>query len=588
MCARDLLLQPREPAIDLVNIISEGTYTSFPQALKEFISNAWDALATRVRITVDEESESILILDDGNGLTSADFENVYASIARRGSSEAVIHSRHARLRRKRIGRFGIGALAVAGIANRFVIRSTKRGSKEGFEASIDLAKLRQQFDAGKNLSEHWRFTGVVWNDEALSTHFTEIRIDGLRKEIWNHITRPGEREIDEFFSSVSQLSGIDELRWRLGVICPVPYKKGFPVPQNDLKDQEDRIILLLARRLRSSKFRVYLNDKPVFRPIYLPAYKPSTKRANPEVMALFHERKLGYDIRPILGEISGVQYHGYLTTQAEQVYPEELRGVLIRVRGVAVGWHHTFHLSIRGGSPALPSMSGEIWAEGLEEALQFDRESFRHDHTKYRDFEAQLADIVHREANLYRLRSTARLEQARSLRQQKGERGKTAKKKAKKIALPKTPAKGKKAIPSTQDQYLVSEIFEKCKHYITNTVHQINGCWNHEYWEACAVMTRRLLQILIIELYRTRAWEKNLRDNNTGDYIGLKAMIGKVKGDRRFGFDSRVGRGLDQLKELGDIAAHDYRVRVRKTDLQGKRELLRYTCERLVFELLNS
>ncbi len=47
------ILVPREPAVDLVRIISEGTYTSFAQALKEFVSNAYDADAGRVDITID-------------------------------------------------------------------------------------------------------------------------------------------------------------------------------------------------------------------------------------------------------------------------------------------------------------------------------------------------------------------------------------------------------------------------------------------------------------------------------------------------------------------------------------------------------
>jgi DNA mismatch repair ATPase MutL len=83
------LLTPVEPAIDLVRILSEGTYTSFPQALKEFVSNAFDADATRVDIQVDEEVNGITIRDNGEGMTLADFGDAFASIARSGKPRRI-------------------------------------------------------------------------------------------------------------------------------------------------------------------------------------------------------------------------------------------------------------------------------------------------------------------------------------------------------------------------------------------------------------------------------------------------------------------------------------------------------------------
>ncbi len=57
-------LVPREPAVDLVGIISEGTYTSTAQSLKEFVSNACDADAAGVDIRIDDEAEGITIRNE--------------------------------------------------------------------------------------------------------------------------------------------------------------------------------------------------------------------------------------------------------------------------------------------------------------------------------------------------------------------------------------------------------------------------------------------------------------------------------------------------------------------------------------------
>src|SRR6266852_4271907 len=98
---------PRAPSIDLIRILSEGTYTSFPQALKEFISNSYDAFATEVALRFDEEFSTLSILDNGEGMSSDDFVNVFASIARTGRKAPPPEAE--RLKREKIGKFGIGA-----------------------------------------------------------------------------------------------------------------------------------------------------------------------------------------------------------------------------------------------------------------------------------------------------------------------------------------------------------------------------------------------------------------------------------------------------------------------------------------------
>jgi hypothetical protein len=157
-----------------------------------------------------------------------------------------------------------------------------------------------------------------------------------------------------------------------------------------------------------------------------------------------------------------------------------------------------------------------------------------------------------------------------------------------------TPARGAVEVPEVQrpgvpaalaEHLLSAEIFDDRPGYIKRIVAQVNGCWNHEYFEACATMIRRLLETLIIELYDSRGWASDLRDPQTRDFLSLKNMVGKVTGDARFGLDSRATRGLAELKELGDIAAHDYRIRVRKSDIASKRGKLRYTAERLLFHV---
>jgi len=563
---------PREPAVDLVRMISEGTYTSFPQALKEFVSNAYDADATRVDLSLDDECSSLTIRDNGIGMTYDEFRDYFASIGRRGAAAETRAGRTA-LGRPRVGRFGIGSLAVIGAADSFHVRSTKKLSGEGFQASIDLRHLRTSFNKGEDLSKHWAFASGRWKGESRNNHFTEIEIRGLTADIRSLLQRPGQRGLTDFFESTQQLSGLDELSWQLGVICPVAYADTYPVPERYLTRARDALLYERGRDLLKADFTLYLNGTPIRRRIVLPHYRQTKLSARSG--AFLEKRGWGFDIvyfRSRRG--SPTRFEGYLVVQGAELFPVELQGLLVRLRGVAVGWHRTLDLSGAVMSTMAPCFSGEVWVEGLDDALQFDRESFREDHPRFRELGKELSSVLKEEAGRFRERSRKRSE--------------AVQKAGPKPAAP-VPAPQKPAVPAARlspvQSYISPELFSRQPDYITRLVPQINGCWERDYYEACAIVIRRLISLLVIQLYHSRGWSKDLKEAKTGEYVGLRAMINKLGGDSRFGIGRRCTDGLKQLKELGDIAAHDHTVTIRRSDLEGVRDSLRFTCERLLFKI---
>lgn len=565
---------PREPAVDLVRIISEGTYTSFAHAVKEFISNAYDADATRVDVTMDDDCNVITIRDNGVGLTYGDFQGFYASIARPGKSAARSPRGRTRLGRRKIGRFGIGSLAVVGAADRFSVRSVKRGSREGFEATINLRDLRKHFEKGEDLSERWRFFYRQWAGEAWKTHFTEVQLEGLNDDVRALFRRPGQHTADEFFRSTRELSGTDELAWQLGIICPVPYQDTYPVPQEHLDARRDRLLFDEAKELLRADFSVFLNGDEVRRPISLPSYNPSSSSRG-AAAALLRDRGLGFDVRYVRSSRGApVQYRGYLFTQARQLFPEELQGVLVRIRGVAIGWHGTINVSSGVVSTMQPCISGEVCVDGLEHALQFDRESFRQDHPSVIWLRDELTEALRDEEKGFRERSKQR----------------QAPRAGKRPAEPPPDQAKQKTTASTRrrraavDSFLPAEVFDGESEYITRLIPQINGCWERGYYEACSVLLRRLVETLVIELYHRRGWLDDLKDPDTGEFVTLKNMINKVCGDQRIGLDGKSHQTLKKLKEIGDIAAHDFRIAIRKSDLERVRSDVRFSCERLIFK----
>ena len=559
------IIQPKEPSIDLVRILSEGTYTSFAQALKEFVSNSYDACATVVALRFDDDFSSLAIRDNGVGMTPEDFENVFASIGRSGKATG---SHCPGLHRDRIGRFGIGSLAIVGVADCFTIRSVKKGRIEGFEASIDLTKLRKSYQKDKNLTDVWQFAVSDWKGEKSTTHFTEIILDGIHDDIKQMLQRTG-KGLSDPFHTIDELSGLEELRWRLGLICPVQYANTFPISAR-IDEARDEILVERVASFKKAQFQMTLNQLPVMNPTLLPSYDPER---SPGTDAKFINRRgLGYDIAYLKSDPSSkVQFKGYLCVQAHQVFPAELRGILIRLRGVAVGGHRTLNL---GASVAtmLTSMSGEVWVDGLDDALQFDRESFREDHPSFAWLKEQIQKTVDVETKKFRDRS------ARRVAMVKKKQGTTAK---------KGPSHTRKAATtkSSSSEYIPMEILDRMPEYIQRLVPQINGAYDNEWYEASAMVLRRLVETLIIELYSRRGWTSEVQDPDTKEFQLLKTLIDKINGDKRLHMQRRTIEGLNKVKELGDTAAHDFKIRIRKIDLDGIQYSVRTTLERLIFTI---
>lgn len=112
-------------SLSVLNHLGRNLYRNFITVLGEAISNSWDADAKNVWINVDRVNNNLIIKDDGEGMTSDDFQNKFLKIGyskRKGGAEKTV------LQRPFIGRKGIGKLALLSCAKRIHILSKTKDS----------------------------------------------------------------------------------------------------------------------------------------------------------------------------------------------------------------------------------------------------------------------------------------------------------------------------------------------------------------------------------------------------------------------------------------------------------------------------
>lgn len=154
----------------LVRHLGLQMYSGAVPAIAELISNAWDAMATEVHVTIPfgrplEPSDEILVSDDGIGMSFQECQDNYLVIGRdrRRDEGDFTQAYKGRPRRLLTARKGIGKLAGFGIANRIEIRTVKGSEVTHFALDYDGITVGKQFvdqyhpelleDDGKRVSE---------------------------------------------------------------------------------------------------------------------------------------------------------------------------------------------------------------------------------------------------------------------------------------------------------------------------------------------------------------------------------------------------------------------------------------------------
>ncbi|PWK13474.1 ATP-binding protein [Tumebacillus permanentifrigoris] len=402
-----------------------GVYQPFVKAVKEMVSNSYDADADRVDLEFRDEYRVLTIRDDGNGMNPIDFVRDYIRIGKSFRKDELT----AKKGRPRIGGKGIGFLAPARYCNQVIIRTKKNETSYGKlnievngnrvdvrahllqghgESSIldnirlvsiydskgdllirdidkeedfqivlaspvqDMCTVEYEFecaeyvltatidfellfglDAGKSLEEIENFCTVtidqVSDKKALERSYTEITLVGIKDFVRNELSDPGKKAA----RNIENYGGLDRFLWNLSRILPVKADLNKNLPQEMIEFVQTE----MDGEAKGYPIKVYCSTEEVkSRLLERFIIRPSRK------MDVEFDKDL---IKLISYGEEGEQFvvRGFLVGQTSTIFPAECRGILLRVKGVAIGEPTYFGLDqlLTGSAKvALSQISGEI------------------------------------------------------------------------------------------------------------------------------------------------------------------------------------------------------------------------------------
>jgi len=327
---------PIEVEKGVVKHLSVGLYRNYALAIKELISNSYDAGATEVKIKLDLKNRKIIIRDNGRGMDYSEFKEEYLHIgffkkpAKKPDDQG----------RLRIGTFGIGFLAPLPYCKTLEIMTKKKGSTKLIRAKI---KAENFFSEGTwNIKKETVPYKMTESDLPKNQGETIIVLQDIPPQIIEDL----QKEQIKAKAKIDQFSGIDKFKWTLCQYAPIL----FPPERRELRDffsYPDR-----------TPMRLWLDGKELFRNV-------------PEGTELLEkaEKKFGNIV---------IKYT--IMTPYSTIKPEEARGLQVRLRDVAVGFPQDFDVTKLGRVLGrLNNLCGEVHImKGLDNALMVTRDTFNY------------------------------------------------------------------------------------------------------------------------------------------------------------------------------------------------------------------
>jgi len=406
--------------------LSQGLYRSTATAFKELVSNAYDADATEVRIDTNyPDFDFISSVDNGTGMSLDQFsrffseEGIGSCIKRKhGKDKTDIYKRPI------IGRLGIGMLAIGQLCHSFEIEShykDENGKGKAYRAQIILLDvsipdkekvIRDDEMKTKEIEVGtWKYQIIDFDEKkkGFRIYSSDVRAT-FRNEMKQSVSQEDREKISfsladlhsEFYDkakkSIRDCKPYLETIWELAMLCPLPYyekKEEYPINFETFNSSEKkskeflRAVQFIRDRQQqflNEKFRVIFDGIKLRRHIQLPKV-PTEKRIIPKLYFL--------EFNEIIAD-HRLKFSGYLFAQVPKaIRPLELNGIQIRLRGVGIGGYDSTFLKYYKQIETIRSrwVSGEIFVdEGLESALNIDRDSFNEHDEHYKSLQSFLHD----------------------------------------------------------------------------------------------------------------------------------------------------------------------------------------------------
>lgn len=110
-------------------------------------------------------------------------------------------------------------------------------------------------------------------------------------------------------------------------------------------------------------------------------------------------------------------------------------------------------------------------------------------------------------------------------------------------------------IPESQELLEEAKFCGKNRPYLDRLIRQINFTYSHNCYDACAVLMRRVFEILLVLAYQNKGLEKDI-SNPDGSHKMLEGIVKNAVQNKQLGIPTRISKNFDAFRNVGNNSAH--------------------------------
>lgn len=132
----------------------------------------------------------------------------------------------------------------------------------------------------------------------------------------------------------------------------------------------------------------------------------------------------------------------------------------------------------------------------------------------------------------------------------------------------------------SSNEVLDQKLFLGKRGFLDKLIKQINNCYCNNCFDACAVLMRRVFEIVLILAYENKGVEDQIKVN--GNYVMLEGIVANATQNTTLHI-SRSRNEYDSIRDLGNFAAHKIHFNTRKSDIDNIKQTYRVCLEELYY-----
>ena len=135
----------------------------------------------------------------------------------------------------------------------------------------------------------------------------------------------------------------------------------------------------------------------------------------------------------------------------------------------------------------------------------------------------------------------------------------------------------------SDDKIIPEVLFIGTRGYLESLARQINASYEENIFDGCAVLMRRLIEILLIHSYENHGIDSEIKDID-GNFKMLNHIVSNAKTNSTLALSRNTKASIEDYRTIGNFSAHKIFYNAKRKDIDTVQKEFRASVEELLYK----